>query len=429
MYVELTAVFTHTHPMPALPRQRSTGGSLRDRAHGRPRRRPGWHRSGGAAPAQLRAAGGDAVQDLAHLHLRLRRVREGHGPGAQARRRRQASTSAGRESKKQGKLRGLGMSNTIERAAAASFEGAEIRFDRTGTVTLFSGSINQGQGHETIFKQIVADKLGVHPDEIEYIQGDTDKVFFGEGTGGSRSATHVGFGVHDGRRQGDRQGQAHRRAQPQGRRRRREFRRRHLLQHQDQPDHHHQGRGGERHQPGEAAEGHGGSACSRPRSTRRRSRTSRTACTSARSRSIRRPASCEIVRYSVVDDVGTVINPLLLKGQIVGGVAQGVGQILMEDIHFDGEGQLLTGSFMDYAMPRAHDFCPIEVKSQSGADQDQPARRQGRGRGRLRRRDAGGGERAGRCAVASSASLTSRCRRRRRWCGGRWRTARDNDAR
>jgi len=71
----------------------------------------------------------------------------------------------------------------------------------------------------------------------------------------------------------------------------------------------------------------------------------------------------EIVKYSVVDDVGTVINPLLLKGQIVGGVAMGVGQILLEDIHFDGSGQITTGSFMDYAMPRAHDFSDIEVKS------------------------------------------------------------------
>src|SRR5205807_9772170 len=61
--------------------------------------------------------------------------------------------------------------------------------------------------------------------------------------------------------------------------------------------------------------------------------------------------AAEIVRYSVVDDVGTVINPLLLKGQIVGGVAQGVGQVLMEDIRFDQDGQILTGSFMDYAMP------------------------------------------------------------------------------
>src|SRR5437764_1210229 len=71
----------------------------------------------------------------------------------------------------------------------------------------------------------------------------------------------------------------------------------------------------------------------------------------------------EIVRYSVVDDVGTVINPLLLKGQIVGGVAQGVGQVLMEDIRFNEDGQNLTASFMDYAMPRATDISAVEVKS------------------------------------------------------------------
>src|SRR5204863_7412044 len=65
----------------------------------------------------------------------------------------------------------------------------------------------------------------------------------------------------------------------------------------------------------------------------------------------------EVKRYSVVDDVGTVINPLLVHGQIVGGVAQGAGQMLMEDIHFDTQsGQLVTGSFMDYAMPRASDL-------------------------------------------------------------------------
>jgi carbon-monoxide dehydrogenase large subunit len=71
----------------------------------------------------------------------------------------------------------------------------------------------------------------------------------------------------------------------------------------------------------------------------------------------------EIVRYSVVDDVGTVLNPMLLHGQIVGGIAQGAGQILMEDIRFDDSGQLLTGSFMDYAMPRASDLPAVAVES------------------------------------------------------------------
>jgi carbon-monoxide dehydrogenase large subunit len=72
----------------------------------------------------------------------------------------------------------------------------------------------------------------------------------------------------------------------------------------------------------------------------------------------------EMCRYSVVGDVGTVMNPLLLEGQIVGGIAQGLGQILLEDIRFDAEsGQLLTGSFMDYAMPRADNFCDIHCES------------------------------------------------------------------
>jgi carbon-monoxide dehydrogenase large subunit len=71
----------------------------------------------------------------------------------------------------------------------------------------------------------------------------------------------------------------------------------------------------------------------------------------------------DILRYSVVDDVGTVLNPLLLHGQIVGGIAQGVGQILMEDIRFDGSGQLVSGSFMDYAMPRAETFGSFRIES------------------------------------------------------------------
>src|SRR6267142_410479 len=93
------------------------------------------------------------------------------------------------EARKHGKLRGLGISNTIERAAAPSYEGAEIRFDRSGAAALYSGTCTHGQGHETAFKQIVCDRLGLDPDEVTYIQGDTDQVFFGEGTGGSRSGT------------------------------------------------------------------------------------------------------------------------------------------------------------------------------------------------------------------------------------------------
>jgi aerobic carbon-monoxide dehydrogenase large subunit len=77
----------------------------------------------------------------------------------------------------------------------------------------------------------------------------------------------------------------------------------------------------------------------------------------------RETGKVDITRYSVVDDFGIVLNPLLLHGQIHGGIAQGVGQVLMENIHFDDAGQLVTASFMDYAMPHAHDLCDMEVES------------------------------------------------------------------
>ena len=96
------------------------------------------------------------------------------------------------------------------------------------------------------------------------------------------------------------------------------------------------------------------------------------------------------------------MNPLLLEGQISGGIAQGIGQVLMEDIRFDPQsGQLLTGSFMDYAMPRADNFSAIDCESNPVPTKTNPLGRQGRGRSRQRRRAPGGRQRAGRCAVAA----------------------------
>jgi len=267
-----------------------------------------------------------------------------------------------KESEKRGRLRGLGMSNTIERAAAPSFEGAEIRFDRGGTVSIFSGSINQGQGHETTFKQVVADQLGVHPNDIEYIQGDTDKVFFGEGTGGSRSATMSGAAFFKAGEKVIAKATV-------------------LAAHALKVD---------------AADINFADGIFSSKKTNQTITIKEVAQNAFNPAKLPKnvegglsanavyqadvenfpngvhvceievdpeTGTSEIVRYSVVDDVGTVMNPLLLKGQIVGGVAMGVGQILKENIHFDDSGQLTTGSFMDYAMPRAQDFCNIEVKA------------------------------------------------------------------
>jgi len=266
------------------------------------------------------------------------------------------------QSKKHGKLRGLGISNTIERAAAASPEGAEIRFDRSGAATLFSGSVTQGQGHETVFKQLVCDRLGLNPAEVQYIQGDTDQVFFGEGTGGSRSATLAGSAFHLAAEKIVVKAKAIAA---------------HVLK-----------------VPAEDVKLDDGIFSSpKTNQTVTIKEVAKLATTPAKlpkgmeggliatavynAEVENFPNGChvceveidpetgvtEIVRYSVVDDVGTVLNPLLLHGQIVGGIAQGAGQILMEDIHFDESGQLVTGSFMDYAMPRATDLPDVEVRS------------------------------------------------------------------
>ena len=266
------------------------------------------------------------------------------------------------DSRKRGKLRGFGMSNTIERAAAGGTEGAEVRFDRGGTVTLFSGSITAGQGHETVFKQLVCDRLGLHPDEVRYVQGDTDQVFYGEGTGGSRTSTmsSAAFSLAAGK--------VIEKAKA-------------IAAHALKVD---------------AADVNFADGVFSSAKTNRTMTIKEVAIDAANPAKIPAamepglfatavykagvqnfPNGChvceleidkdtgvvEIVRYSVVDDVGTVLNPMLLHGQIHGGVAQGAGQVLMEDIHFDASGQLVTASFMDYAMPHAHNLSDIEVES------------------------------------------------------------------
>ena len=282
------------------------------------------------------------------------------------------------EARKRGKLRGLGISNTIERAAAPGTEGAEVRFDRGGSVTLFSGSVTAGQGHETVFKQLVCDRLGVHPDDVRYVQGDTDEVFYGEGTGGSRTSTMSSAAFLMATDKVIEKAKA-------------------IAAHAFKID----------IADVNFAEG----VFSSPK-TNQTMTIKEVAIDSTNPAKI--PAAMEpglfatavykapvnnypngchvceveidketgvidIVRYSVVDDVGTVLNPMLLHGQIHGGVAQGAGQVLMEDIHFDASGQLVTASFMDYAMPHAHNLCNIEVESNSVPTRTNPLGTKGAG--------------------------------------------------
>jgi carbon-monoxide dehydrogenase large subunit len=262
-----------------------------------------------------------------------------------------------------GRLRGLGLSNTIERAAAGGFEAAELRFDRGGTATLLSGSITQGMGHETIYKQLVCDRLGLHPDQVHYLQGDTDKVAIGEGSGGSRTATLGGSAVYLATEKIVAKAKSIAA---------------HMLEAAEADIEFNEGvlaiAGTDRSvtlaeiaaaawEPQRLPEGMEPGLVG-------------SAAFAAKEQNFPNgvhvceleidpeTGAVEILRYSVVDDVGTVLNPLLLEGQIRGGIAQGVGQVLMEDIHFDaGSGQLVTGSFMDYAMPRASDLSMMHCQT------------------------------------------------------------------
>ncbi len=266
------------------------------------------------------------------------------------------------QSKKNGKLRGLGFSNTIERSAAAGLEGAEIRFDRTGSVSIFSGSINQGQGHETAFKQVVCDRLGLDPKEVTYIQGDTDQVFFAEGTGGSRSAAFSGAAFTLAAEKVEAKGKAIAA---------------HMLKVDVADIKFNEGvfstpKSNQTMTIKEIAKASldpkNLPAGMEPGLIEKAIYTGKVAsypngCHVCELEIDEETGTVEILNYNVVDDVGTVINPLLLHGQIDGGIAMGIGQVLMEDIKFDEQGQILTGSFMDYAMPRAGDMTGFHVDS------------------------------------------------------------------
>jgi len=262
--------------------------------------------------------------------------------------------------KARGHYRGLGQAVYIEQSGFPPDEFAELRFDPSGTLTILMGSQSSGQGHQTAYAQLALEKLGLDLDKVRVHQGDTASIAFGRGTGGSRSIP-VGGGalmhaadklIAKGKRIAA-----------------------HLL---------------------EAAEADivfadGAFAISG---------TDRAVTLDAVARAAFNPAQlpadlepgfaesghftppaptfpngvhvCEveidpetgiarIERYLVVDDFGVVINPLLLAGQVNGGVAQGVGQAMLERTVFDPEsGQLVSGSFLDYALPRADDLPALE---------------------------------------------------------------------
>ena len=269
------------------------------------------------------------------------------------------------DAKRRGKLYGAGVASVIEVAggpAAAPFEEAmEVRFDATGGATILLGSHNHGQGHETAFRQLAYHFLGLEPEQVTLIYGDTDKVFHGRGTFGSRSLS-VGGGAL--RLAADRVIEKGKKVAG------------HLLEAATADIEFADGKftvaGTDKSidlisvakasfnlakMPPDMEIGLDANAVYRPPAG-----TFPNGCHICEVEIDPDTGVAQIVRYTVVDDVGRVVNPLLLEGQIHGGVAQGAGQALCEAMVYDRDsGQLVSGSFMDYCMPRATDFCPIAV--------------------------------------------------------------------
>jgi len=256
-------------------------------------------------------------------------------------------------SRRRGRLRGIAVVNAIERAAGAQPEFAEIRFAPSGSATVLMGTKSQGQGHETTFKQILHERLGLDPAEVRYIDGDTDRVAFGMGTMGSRSTVIGGTAlwmaadkvIAKGRKIAAR-----------------------LLEAAEADLVFAEGRftvaGTDRavaiqdvaraaFQPARLPPGLEPGLYETGTFVPKQD-TWPNGCHVCEVEVDPDTGAVTLLNYVVADDVGTVINPLTLKGQIHGGVAQGVGQALMEQVVYDAEsGQLLTASFMDYALPRA----------------------------------------------------------------------------
>jgi carbon-monoxide dehydrogenase large subunit len=263
---------------------------------------------------------------------------------------------------RRGRLLGVGVATAVAATGGRDYEHAEIRFDPAGGVVLMTGSMDHGQGHGTTFKQILSEKLGIDADLIRYRYGDSDLVTMGIGTFGSRSAQLAGSAIvvaadrliDKGRKIAGHMMEAaagdvvfdNGRFAIAGTDRsvslaevaRQSFDSNYL--------------------PNDIEAGFSERANFGPAG----SATFPSGAHLCEVEIDEATGAVELTRYTAVDDVGRVLNPLLCEGQIHGGIVQGLGQALMEDMVYDpASGQLLTGSFQDYCMPRAGDFCDFRL--------------------------------------------------------------------
>jgi carbon-monoxide dehydrogenase large subunit len=260
------------------------------------------------------------------------------------------------ESRANERIRGLGFASYIEVCAFGNSEPAKAVLEADGTVSLHIGTQSNGQGHQTAYAQFVAEPLGLDYDRIRVVQGDTDALEKGGGTGGSRS---IPLGVTSVDR-------ASRQLADQIK--------------ELAADELEAGIGDIELVGGTARVVGTDRAVAYADIARRASDPSKLSATAE----VRQDENtypngthvCEIeidpetgltqiVKYTIVDDFGVTVNPMLLAGQIHGGVAQGVGQALTEHTVYDSDGQLITATFNDYAMPRAGDFPFIHFETRN----------------------------------------------------------------
>jgi len=279
-----------------------------------------------------------------------------------------------RESARHGKLRGLGYSNYIEACGIAPsqavgslgagvglWESAEVRVNPTGSVEVLTGSHSHGQGHETTFAQLVADRLGIPMDSVSIVHGDTDKVQFGMGTYGSRSGAVGMSAIVKALEKVEAKAKKVAAFMMEAAEGDIEFK---------------DGKFTVAGTDKSAAWGEVAlNAYIAHKFTGAELEPGLKEGAFYDPTNFTFPAGChiceveidpdtgkaEIVGWTAVDDFGVIINPMIVEGQVHGGIAQGVGQALLEGVVYDEQGQLVSGSFMDYAMPRAHDLPSFKV--------------------------------------------------------------------
>jgi aerobic carbon-monoxide dehydrogenase large subunit len=265
-----------------------------------------------------------------------------------------------REAEARGRLRGMGVTYYLEVTAGPGREMGGVRFEPSGRVTILTGTLDYGQGHWTPFAQVLSEQLGVPFELIDLVQKDSDQLIAGGGTGGSRSIMASGKAIVEASQEVVRKGR-----ELAG----------HVLEAAPVDIRFENGRfsvaGTDRgigilalaaklRAMPERPEGLPDSldaamAMDSPESA------FPNGCHVAEVEIDPSTGTVELVRYSAVNDFGTLVNPMLVEGQVHGGVVQGIGQALLERTVYDEDGQLLTGSFMDYSLPRATDLTAFDV--------------------------------------------------------------------